>query len=126
MLTTQILTEAEELCDDILIINQGRQVARGDLHTLKLLVDRLYDVTLTFDACRTALDGAAGRLPAPRASTVIAQHRAASRSGTRRRGCWSSSRRWRGSGRVLRIEIGGASLEDIFVELTQQQTGGDR
>ena len=37
VLTTQILTEAEELCDDILIMNHGRQVARGDLHALKLL-----------------------------------------------------------------------------------------
>ena len=37
MLTTQILSEAEELCDDILIMNHGRQVARGDLHALKLL-----------------------------------------------------------------------------------------
>src|SRR2546425_891488 len=32
VLTTQILSEAEELCDDILIMNKGRQVARGDLH----------------------------------------------------------------------------------------------
>ena len=31
VLTTQILSEAEELCDDILIMNKGRQVARGDL-----------------------------------------------------------------------------------------------
>ena len=45
VLTTQILSEAEELCDDILIINHGRQVARGDLHALKLLSDRLYEVT---------------------------------------------------------------------------------
>ena len=37
VLTTQILSEAEELCDDILIMNDGRQAARGDLHALKLL-----------------------------------------------------------------------------------------
>ena len=49
VLTTQILTEAEELCDDILIINHGRQAARGDLQALKMLTDRLYDVTLAFD-----------------------------------------------------------------------------
>jgi ABC-type uncharacterized transport system ATPase subunit len=29
-------------------------------------------------------------------------------------------------GRVLRVEIGGASLEDIFVELTQKASGGAR
>ena len=49
VLTTQILGEAEELCDDILILNHGRQAARGDLHTLKLLSQGVYDVTVTFD-----------------------------------------------------------------------------
>src|SRR3982075_295500 len=49
VLTTQILNEAEELCDDILILNHGRQAARGDLHTLKLLSQGVYDVTVTFD-----------------------------------------------------------------------------
>ena len=49
MLTTQILSEAEELCDDILIIDKGRQVARGDLNALKLLSERVYEITLAFD-----------------------------------------------------------------------------
>src|SRR5512134_3064322 len=49
VLTTQILGEAEELCDDILILNRGRQAARGDLHTLKLLSQGVYDVTVTFE-----------------------------------------------------------------------------
>ena len=37
ILTTQILSEAESLCDDILIINHGRQVARGDVAAIKRL-----------------------------------------------------------------------------------------
>ena len=37
VLTTQILTEAESLCDDILIINHGREIARGDVATIKAL-----------------------------------------------------------------------------------------
>ena len=37
VLTTQILQEAEALCDDILIINRGREVARGDVATIKAL-----------------------------------------------------------------------------------------
>ena len=37
VLTTQILAEAEALCDDILIINHGRQVVRGDVRTIKAL-----------------------------------------------------------------------------------------
>src|SRR5262249_33921278 len=50
VLTTQILSEAEELCDDILIVNKGRQVARGDLHSLKLLSQGVYEVSITFEA----------------------------------------------------------------------------
>src|SRR5262249_11466074 len=49
VLTTQILSEAEELCEDILIIDRGRQVARGDLSTLKLLSQGVYEVSMTFD-----------------------------------------------------------------------------
>ena len=35
ILTTQILGEAEALCDDILIINHGREVVRGDVGAIK-------------------------------------------------------------------------------------------
>src|SRR5256884_454995 len=49
ILTTQILSEAEELCDDILIINRGKQIARGDLNALKQLSRGVYDITLAFD-----------------------------------------------------------------------------
>jgi ABC-2 type transport system ATP-binding protein len=38
VLTTQILTEAEALCDDVLIINRGRRVARGSVAELKQLI----------------------------------------------------------------------------------------
>jgi ABC-2 type transport system ATP-binding protein len=117
VLTTQILSEAEELCDDILIMNHGRQVARGDLHTLKLLSAGVYEVTMTFDSLPAGL---ATELEARRPlrlhvnqntieialkedeSAVLELVTAVSRRG-----------------RVLRVEIGGASLEDIFVELTQ-------
>ena len=37
VLTTQILSEAESLCDDILIINHGREIVRGDVATIKKL-----------------------------------------------------------------------------------------
>src|SRR5688500_18923663 len=62
VLTTQVLTEAEELCDDILIINHGRQVARGDLHTLKLLSEGVYELTLTFDELPPGLDAELAQL----------------------------------------------------------------
>src|SRR5258708_18712145 len=49
ILTTQVLSEAEDLCDDILIINRGKQIARGDLNTLKLLSHGAYEITLALD-----------------------------------------------------------------------------
>ena len=41
VLTTHILTEAEELCDEILIMCGGRQIARGSVPALKRLADRV-------------------------------------------------------------------------------------
>ena len=34
-LSTHTLVDAEELCDDIAIINHGRLIARGDIQSLK-------------------------------------------------------------------------------------------
>jgi ABC-type multidrug transport system ATPase subunit len=66
VLTTQILGEAEELCDDILILNRGKQAARGDLHTLKLLSRGVYDVAVTFEQLPPGTEEAlAARHPIP-------------------------------------------------------------
>jgi ABC-type multidrug transport system ATPase subunit len=117
VLTTQILPEAEELCDDILIINRGRQVARGDLNALKMLTDRLYDVSLTFD-----------RVPESLAALVADHHPVAvsvAHNTVQLRLREDEARvlalvsMLAAHGRVLHVEISGASLEDVFVELTQ-------
>ena len=117
VLTTQILSEAEELCDDILILNRGRQAARGNLHTLKLLSKGVYDVTMTFD-----------RLP-PDIEAELAAQRPLRLSITQNTvevtlkeddgGILAVVGALAARGRVLRLEVGGASLEDIFVELTK-------
>ena len=119
VLTTQILSEAEELCDDILIMNRGRQVARGDLHTLKLLSQGVYEVTLTYD-----------RLP----DEIVAELEARSplrlhtTGNTIELALRESEEQVLGlvgdllkRGRVLRVEVGGASLEDIFVDLMERK-----
>ena len=74
MLTTQILSEAEELCDDILIIDNGRQVARGDLNALKLLSERVYEVTLTFDRVPDGYEAVLRELSGRCACTSSQQH----------------------------------------------------
>ena len=62
VLTTQVLNEAEELCDDILIMNNGRQVARGDLHSLKLLSEGVYEIAMTFEDLPASMEEDAARL----------------------------------------------------------------
>jgi ABC-2 type transport system ATP-binding protein len=116
VLTTHILTEAEELCDDILIIDKGRQVARGDLHALKLLTDRVYDVTLSFERAPEGLEN----LIAPyRPAALAVRHNTVQlRLRDDEARVLELVAGLAKHGKVLRVEIGGASLEDVFVELT--------
>jgi ABC-2 type transport system ATP-binding protein len=50
LLTTQLLHEAEALCDDIVILNQGETIARGDLHTLRNLTQKRFHISLNVEA----------------------------------------------------------------------------
>ena len=117
VLTTQVLSEAEELCDDILIMNKGRQVARGDLHALKLLSEGVYEVVMTFDQLPAAIEAELARLAPLRMeinqNTIVLALKAEE---ARVLELVSELARNR---RVLRLEVSGASLEDIFVELTK-------
>ena len=116
VLTTQILTEAEELCDDILIINRGRQVARGDVHTLKLLSGGVYEVTLTFDELPPGLEADVAALRPMRMTISGTTLQMSLKEDEQRVLAFIGRLAARGS--VRRIEVGGASLEDVFVELT--------
>jgi ABC-2 type transport system ATP-binding protein len=119
ILTTQILSEAEELCDDILIINQGKQIARGDLNTLKLLSHGVYEIAMTFDRLPEAIHAEIAALAPIRsaieASTIDVTVK--TEEGRVMEIVTGLAR----NRRVLRVEVRGASLEDIFVELTTQQ-----
>ena len=118
VLTTQVLSEAEELCDDILIIADGRQVARGDLNALKLLTERIYEVTVTFDRVPDALDAVlADYRPLRVRTSQNTVHVALKDEESHAMALVTALA---AQGRVLRIEISGASLEDIFIELTQK------
>ncbi|MGE3705804.1 MAG: ABC transporter ATP-binding protein [Vicinamibacterales bacterium] len=116
VLTTQILSEAEALCDDILIVDHGRELARGDLHALKLLSSGVYEVSMTFDVLPEGLEAELRalrplRLGISRATVQIALKES-------ERDVLALVSRLAARGRLLRVEIGGASLEDVFVELT--------
>ena len=122
VLTTQVLTEAEDLCDDILIINRGRQVARGDLHALKLLSERVYEITMTFEELPAGLEAELSRLHPLRLSVTGTTLQMALKHTERQVLALAGDLASRGP--VMRVEVGGASLEDVFVELTTGQGGG--
>jgi ABC-2 type transport system ATP-binding protein len=118
VLTTQVMSEAEELCDEILIMHKGRTIAQGDLNSLKLLSKDVYDVTLTFDRVPATLE---------RELQALAPHRLHIEHNTVEMTLKADEKRvleivsgMASKGRLLHVEISGASLEDIFVELTKE------
>ncbi|MGB6484474.1 MAG: ABC transporter ATP-binding protein [Candidatus Acidiferrales bacterium] len=118
VLTTQILGEAEELCDDILIMNRGKQVARGDLNALKLLSAGVYEISLTFAELPATIEDDVALLKPLRSHVDDNTIEIALKVEEANILDIVSSLAKRG--RVLRVEVSGASLEDIFVELTKE------
>ncbi len=118
VLTTQILNEAEELCDDILIMNRGRQVARGDLNTLKLLSQGVYEIAITFDRLPESIEAELARLEPLRTSLDQNTIEVAFKAEEGR--VLDVVTQLARNRRVLHVEVRGASLEDIFVELTAE------
>lgn len=119
VLTTHILTEAEELCEDILIINGGRQVARGDLHALKLLSRGVYEVTMTLDRVPEGLEEELrARRPLRLRVNANTLEIALKEDEAQVLALVADLAR---RARVLRVEVAGADLEDVFVELTGEK-----
>jgi ABC-2 type transport system ATP-binding protein len=121
-LTTQILEEAEALCDNLIIMNRGKAIASGDLDTLRTLATRMFHVSLTFaQPWPEAIESVRRLNPMSIHATdqtvemtfdggepVILEHLAA------------LSSRWR----IDRFEVRGPDLEEVFVELLGKDGGG--
>jgi ABC-2 type transport system ATP-binding protein len=118
VLTTQILSEAEQLCDDILILNKGRQIARGDLNTLKLLSERVYEVVISFESLPAGIESDLASIKLTHSKITGNTIEFGVKAGES--DALDTVSALAKKGRVLRVEIGGASLEDIFVELTKK------
>ena len=123
LLTTQYLEEADELADEIAVIDHGRVIAKGTGNELKDRVGgHILEVELTDagqrDEARAALlrigcgqpeqDGRPDRLtlPAPRESLVLVEEAAAE---LRRAGIG-----------VSELGLRGPTLDDVFLQLTGQ------
>ena len=117
-LTTQVLSEAEELCDHIVIVDNGQIAATGDVSSLKLLSRGYCNVTLRFatvgqellgELRRTNPGGAPVRFEVKR-NTVKMTLRSTEPEVLR----WLASLSERHG---ASCEVSGASLEDVFFEL---------
>jgi ABC-2 type transport system ATP-binding protein len=119
VLTTHILSEAEELCDDILIVNAGRELARGTVASLRVFANALYDVTVTFDQIPEQF----ARIIAPHSpvNVDVRHNTVAMQLKQTESGVLELLSQLSQYARVQHLEISSASLEDIFVQLLQNR-----
>jgi ABC-2 type transport system ATP-binding protein len=56
LLTTQVLSEAEELCDSIMILHHGKIIASGAVQELRELSTQIFRVMILFDHADAAIE----------------------------------------------------------------------
>lgn len=123
LLTTQVLSEAEELCDRIMIIHRGKTLATGSLQELRSLSTRMFRVSLTFtrehnfQSRLESLQPVELRIEGEQVELLFKGEEA------------SLLDRLAEMSRMVPIrhfEVRGAGLEDIFVELVgKNESGGE-
>jgi ABC-2 type transport system ATP-binding protein len=119
-LTTQLLEEAEALCDQIVILNHGKTIASGSLDRLRSLTHRRFHLSLTFEREEPEAFEA---LKSLRPLTISYEGRDAEilfegEEAACLQKLAEISQKWR----IERFEIRGVSLEEIFVELMGNKT----
>jgi ABC-2 type transport system ATP-binding protein len=119
-LTTQLLQEAEDLCDDIAILNQGETIARGDLQTLRKLTQKRFHISLSVENT----EGIEGKLSIlePQAFTIKGDSIELSVIGEEA-AILAALAQLAQETKIEHFEMRGADLEDIFIELIQSHTG---
>ncbi len=128
VMTTQLLDEAESLCDRMVLMNRGSAMAGGNLSELRALARKIFDIKLAFaEPAPEAV--AALRELGPRSLEEAGDELVMVVEGTEDewiRKMARISERWA----LARFEIRGATLEEIFVELYagagQDGSGRDR
>ena len=121
LLTTHILHEAEELCDRIAIIDNGRCIASGDLQVIKALAARAYDVTVTFEELRPGVIETAQRFPLLKMTatrTTLTMSVKGNDAST-----FDLLNALARVAPILHFEVSSASLEDVFLELLEKPHG---
>ena len=119
VLTTQVLSEAEELCDRIMIIDRGKTIAAGPLHELRRLSTRMFRVSLQV----AGGNDLRGRLRClePDDLRIEGDHVEFLFKGEEAMLLATLAELSRAV-RIEHFDISGARLEDIFVDLVGRQT----
>ena len=114
-LTTQMLSEAEELCDRVLILDRGKVAAEGDLASLKLMSRGIYDVVASFESVGEELLARLRRANPVRLEAKRNAVEMTLRCSEREVLALLSAvaERWP----ILHFEVSGATLEDVFLEI---------
>jgi ABC-2 type transport system ATP-binding protein len=119
LITTQILSEAEQLCDTITIIDRGRKLAAGTLPELRRLAERLFRVSLTFTEMSDDLTGRLADLE-PVEMTVDGKQVELVFRGEESALLGRLAEISR-SVPITHFEVRGADLEQVFVALVEEQ-----
>lgn len=118
LLTTQVLSEAEELCESIMILDRGRSMASGTLPELRKLSTHMFRVSLTFAETNGNL---MGRLEALKPETLEVNGKTVEMVF---RGEESSLLGNLASiskdTPILQFEVRGPTLEEIFIALMKE------
>jgi ABC-2 type transport system ATP-binding protein len=117
LLTTQVLSEAEQLCDTIMIIDRGRTLASGTLDDLRALSTQMFRVSLTFSEVHESLR------PRLESLNPVELHIEGKNAEMLFRGEESSLlgklAEISQSTAITNFEVRGADLEEIFVALVE-------
>ncbi len=119
LLTTQVLSEAEELCESIMIIDHGRAMASGTLRELRTLSTRMFRVNLVFGC----IDGdLVSKLEALKPVELQVDGNIAELvfQGEEEAALLAKLAQISRENPILQFEVRGPTLEEVFIALMQE------
>lgn len=118
LLTTHILDEAEELCNNMMFINKGKKLIEGDLYSIKSLAQKIFDVNVTFNILTDEIKNQISRIK--NLSLEFIKNTALLKIDTNVISQQEVITSLLQMGHVVSFEVHGATLEDIFVQLLSE------